>query len=217
MGGAITIAGRDAPERACVGCGRRRGQAELVRFSRGPAGLQVHLEPGEGRGAYICPDLTCLGRAVTRQALQKALGGDLGPLSVQRLREAIHQAVLQRITRILGVARRTRRVVTGVSTVAETLERGGLRLVFSSRDAFPGPGAAFQAEAERRGIPVVTIFSPGDLHSAFGGPSHGAIGLLDGGCAEGVLRSLRYRIPLSTQEKALDGAEARGRGGGRRG
>jgi len=211
------MAGRDAPERACVGCGRRRGQAELVRFSRGPAGLQVHLEPGEGRGAYICPDLTCLGRAVTRKALQKALGGDLGPLSVQRLREAIHQAVLQRITRILGVARRTRRVVTGVSTVAETLERGGLRLVFSSRDSFPGPGAAFQAEAERRGIPVVTIFSPGDLHSAFGGPSHGAIGLLDGGCAEGVLRSLRYRIPLSTQEKALDGAEARGRGGGRRG
>lgn len=211
------MAGRDAPKRACVGCGRRRGQAELVRFSCGPAGLQVHLEPGEGRGAYICPDLTCLGRAVTRKALQKALGGDLGPLSVQRLREAIHQAVLQRITRILGVARRTRRVVTGVSTVAETLERGGLRLVFSSRDAFPGPGAAFQAEAERRGIPVVTIFSPGDLHSAFGGPSHGAIGLLDGGCAEGVLRSLRYRIPLSTQEKALDGAGARGRGGGRRG
>ncbi|MGH7473796.1 MAG: L7Ae/L30e/S12e/Gadd45 family ribosomal protein, partial [Candidatus Methylomirabilales bacterium] len=149
--------------------------------------------------------------------LQKALGGDLGPLSVQKLREAIHQAVLQRITRILGVARRTRRVVTGVSTVAETLARGGLRLVFSSRDTLPGPGAAFQAEAERRGIPVVTIFSPGDLHSAFGGPSHGAIGLLDGGCAEGVLRSLRYRIPLSTQEKALEGAETQGRGGGRRG
>src|SRR3989304_530326 len=125
MGGVITMVGGEAPKRAWVGCGRRRGQAELVRFSCGPAGLQVHLEAGEGRGADICPDLTCLGRAVTRKALQKALGGDLGPLSVQRLREAIHQAVLQRITRILGVARRTRRVVTGGSTVAETLDWGG--------------------------------------------------------------------------------------------
>lgn len=217
MGGATTMADRNAPKRACVGCGRRRGQAELVRFSCGPAGLQVHLEAGEGRGAYICPDLICLGRAVTRKALQKALGGDFGPLSVQKLREAIHQAVLQRITRILGVARRTRGVVTGASTVAEALERGGLRLVLSSWDTFRGPGASFQAEAERRGIPVVTIFSPGDLHAAFGGPSHGVVGLLDGGCAEGVLRSLRYRIPPSTQEKTLDGAKARGTGGEWRG
>src|SRR3972149_4008310 len=131
---------------------------------------------GGGGGAVICPAPTCLGRAVTRKALQKALGGDLGPLSVQRLREAIHQAVLQRITRILGVARRTRRVVTGVSTVAETLERGGLRLVFSSRDAFPGPGAAFQAEAERRGGPVGGIFSPGGLPPAVGGASQAGEG-----------------------------------------
>lgn len=203
---AVAIAGRATPERTCIGCGRRRGQAELVRFSGGPTGFTVHLAQGQRRGAYACPDLTCLERTVKRRALQKALGGDLGPLSVQGLREAVHRAVLQRVHRILGGARRARRVVTGVSAVAQALERGGVRLILSSHDILPGVRKQFQAEAERRGIPVVTVFSREDLQLAFGGPSQGAIGLLGGGFAEGVLRTLRYRIPVSSAEGARGSA-----------
>lgn len=192
--GAIAIGAGAAPERTCVGCGRKRAQATLVRFTRGPAGLRVHLERGEGRGVYLCPDADCLGRAAKRKTLQRALGAEIGPVSVSGLREAIHQAVLQKVRGLLGRARRAGRVVAGSGPIAQALEAGRVRLLLLSRDVFVPGGGQFQVEAERRGIPVVTVLSREDLGAAYAGSSREAIGLLDGGFAEGMLQTLRHWI-----------------------
>lgn len=189
----------------------------MVRFSGGQAGLRVHLERGEGRGAYLCPDLSCLEGTVKRKALQKALGSEVGPLSVQGLREAIHQAVLQKVQRLLGLARRARRVAAGSRAVAQALKTGRVRLLLLDRDLIPRVSKQIEKEAERQGVPVVTVFSRKDLEAALGGPSREVIGLLDGGFAEGILRSLRYSIPPSNREGLLQQEEERRTGGGRRG
>lgn len=217
MEAAIAIAARPVPERTCVGCGRRRGQGEMVRFSSSLAGLRVHLERGEGRGAYCCPDIGCLERAVKRKALQKALGGDLGPLSVQQLREAIDQAILEKVRRLLGLARRAKRLVAGSRGVTQALTGGRVRLVLLSQDMFPQVGKQFQEEAARRGVPVTTVFSRKDLDTALGGPSREVVGLLDDGFAEGILRALRYWIPGRTGERLPEQEQEWQTGGGRRG
>ncbi|MFQ5881591.1 MAG: DUF448 domain-containing protein [Candidatus Methylomirabilales bacterium] len=187
--------GRTAPERTCIGCGRKRGQVELIRFSRGPAGLQVHLERGMGRGAYMCPDAGCLELAVKRKALQRTLGAELGPVSVHGLREAIHQAILQKVQRLLGLARRARRVVAGTRAVERALEAGRVRLLLLSQDPLPAGGSHIRGAGERRGVPVATLFSREDMERVVGAPSRKVVGLLEGGFADGILETLRYWIP----------------------
>jgi predicted RNA-binding protein YlxR (DUF448 family) len=61
-----------APERTCVGCRRKRGQAELVRLTA-EGGFVVPARPGSpGRSAYLCPEQSCLEAADKRRAFARA-------------------------------------------------------------------------------------------------------------------------------------------------
>jgi len=216
MAGAMSMAARRGPERTCVGCGRRRVQVELVRFSGGPGGLRVHLESGTGRGAYCCPDSRCLERTVKRKALQRAFGTELDPLSVQRLWETIHRAVFQRVERLLGLARRAKKVVAGSRAVRQALEAGRVELLLLPPGMFPGVEKQFREAAERRGVPVMVV--PREyLEAILGGPSRAAVGVLGDGFAQGIIRTLRYWIPAENGEGSGDTEKARRRGGGTRG
>jgi predicted RNA-binding protein YlxR (DUF448 family) len=49
------------PIRMCVGCRKRRKKEEMVRFKQGEDGiLFVDEKKLNGRGFYLCPDVTCL-------------------------------------------------------------------------------------------------------------------------------------------------------------
>jgi len=55
-----------APQRTCIGCRKVRPKPALVRMVRGADG-RVHVDEvgrAEGRGAYVCPDPACLGKAL---------------------------------------------------------------------------------------------------------------------------------------------------------
>lgn len=219
MAGTVSTGARSNPERTCVGCGRRRPQAELIRVSGGRRGLEVHLERGEGRGAYLCPDLRCVERTVKQKALQKALGAEVRPLSVPQLREAIHRAVLQKIERLLGLARRARKIVVGSKAVKHALGVGWVRLVLVCRDdeeKVPGMDKHIREEAQRRRIPVKTVFSWDELTGVLGGLSRGIVALSDDGFAAGIMRTLEYWIPVSNEGKPGRSAQERRTGGGTR-
>jgi uncharacterized protein len=63
------------PERTCIGCRRRRDQAELVRLAA-VAGRVVAARPGAtGRSAYLCPEASCLEAAEKRRAFARAFRG----------------------------------------------------------------------------------------------------------------------------------------------
>ena len=54
-----------APQRTCIGCRQKRPKVSLLRLVRGADG-RVQVDDGgraEGRGAYVCPDSDCLGKA----------------------------------------------------------------------------------------------------------------------------------------------------------
>jgi len=61
-----------APERTCVGCGRKAPQAELLRFGS----VDGRLALGRtlpGRGAYTCRRLVCFERALASRAFNRVL------------------------------------------------------------------------------------------------------------------------------------------------
>jgi predicted RNA-binding protein YlxR (DUF448 family) len=60
------------PLRTCVACRKKRPKVEMMRFSAGGVG-SVNRD-GEGRGMYLCPDISCLEKAVSRFDIRKRLG-----------------------------------------------------------------------------------------------------------------------------------------------
>ena len=63
------------PQRQCMGCRERRAKREMIRVVRSPEG-DVSLDFGgkkNGRGAYICPNMECLKKAIRSKALDRSL------------------------------------------------------------------------------------------------------------------------------------------------
>ena len=63
------------PQRQCMGCRERKAKKELIRVVRSPEGdvsLDFHGKKN-GRGAYICPQMECLKKAVRSKALERSL------------------------------------------------------------------------------------------------------------------------------------------------
>ena len=63
------------PQRQCMGCRERKAKREMIRVVRGTDGT-VSLDFGgkaPGRGAYICPEMACLKKAIRSKALERSL------------------------------------------------------------------------------------------------------------------------------------------------
>ena len=66
---------RKIPFRKCMGCGEMKNKRELVRVGENKGG-EVSLDltgKKAGRGAYICPQLSCLQKARKSRGFERAL------------------------------------------------------------------------------------------------------------------------------------------------
>ena len=80
---------KKVPLRQCVGCREMKPKRELIRVVRSPEG-EIALDfkgKKPGRGAYVCPDKTCLARAKKSRALGRALDVDIPEEVYLRLAE----------------------------------------------------------------------------------------------------------------------------------
>ena len=62
------------PMRQCLGCRGMKPKKELIRVVRSPEG-EINLDfrgKANERGAYLCPNLDCLKKAVRAKALERA-------------------------------------------------------------------------------------------------------------------------------------------------
>lgn len=79
------------PMRMCVGCREMKPKRELIRVVRSPEG-EVSLDPvgkKPGRGAYVCRNQNCLGRAIKQKQLERQLEVQLSEEVAAQLRETL--------------------------------------------------------------------------------------------------------------------------------
>ena len=82
------------PMRQCVGCREMKPKKELCRVVRSPEGV-ISLDlrgKAPGRGAYICPDPSCLERARKSKALSRAFEQPVPDEVYAALTEALKEA-----------------------------------------------------------------------------------------------------------------------------
>ena len=79
------------PMRMCVGCRVMKPKKELLRVVRTPEDEILIDFTGKksGRGAYICPEETCLARAVKQHQLDRALERTISSEVTQQLSRQI--------------------------------------------------------------------------------------------------------------------------------
>lgn len=65
---------RKIPMRQCLGCREMKPKRELIRVVRSPEGnVSIDMKgKAPGRGAYVCPDVQCLKRAIKAKAISRA-------------------------------------------------------------------------------------------------------------------------------------------------
>ena len=62
------------PQRQCIGCGEMKSKKEMIRILRTPEGEFTLDVTGRknGRGAYLCPSMECLKKAVKGKGLERS-------------------------------------------------------------------------------------------------------------------------------------------------
>ncbi len=88
---------RKIPMRRCVGCNTSKPKKELVRVVRNSA-QEISMDligKKPGRGAYICPDPTCLAKAQKRKSLERAFECSIQVELFETLKEELLKAQLE--------------------------------------------------------------------------------------------------------------------------
>ena len=62
------------PQRQCIGCGEMKNKKEMIRVLKTSEGDFVLDATGRknGRGAYLCPSMDCLKKAVKGKGLERS-------------------------------------------------------------------------------------------------------------------------------------------------
>lgn len=62
------------PQRQCIGCGEMKNKKEMIRILRTPEGEFSLDSTGRknGRGAYLCPSMDCLRKAIKSKGLERS-------------------------------------------------------------------------------------------------------------------------------------------------
>ena len=61
------------PQRTCMGCNQKKDKKQLIRIVKNKDNQIVIDKTGkvEGRGAYICDDITCLEKLIKSKRLER--------------------------------------------------------------------------------------------------------------------------------------------------
>jgi predicted RNA-binding protein YlxR (DUF448 family) len=84
------VSTRRVPQRTCVACRQIKAKRELVRLVRTPQG-DIEIDTTgkkEGRGAYFCPNRTCLEKALQSKQLEHVIKSQLTPVNRERLNKS---------------------------------------------------------------------------------------------------------------------------------
>lgn len=157
-------------ERTCIGCRQPQPQDELIRFVLDPAKRLVidYRRRLPGRGAYTCIDRECITVAIRRGAFARAFKAQLELPDVDGLLQELAGLLQQRILNLIGMARKSRSLVSGSNTVLQELGRPDARLLIVATDAAAGTADKIVQKAQGHSVPWARMFDKGILGRAVG-------------------------------------------------
>lgn len=195
--------GATEPLRTCVGCRNSAPRQALLRFVRAPDGAVAFDVRAAlpGRGAWTCPNPSCVERAITRGGFRRAFEQ---PLLVEEeaLLEEVQRVLLGECQRMLGLLRRTGSLFPGRGEAFRQVAASPSAALIVAADLAPrSVREAEQATAR----PLLIGPSKVEIGEALGRRPTGVLAVTDGPSlrrlAQDLSRLARLRgTPSQTQE-----------------
>jgi ribosomal protein L7Ae-like RNA K-turn-binding protein len=170
--------------------------------------LGVDLGGGSGRGAYVCPRHVCLEQAVKRGEFARCLKVTVAPMTVETLEGLIRERASRKVTALLGLARRARKVASGTEAVDWAVKRHAARLILSATDASANSVAKLRSMAARVGIAWMQAMGKEELGAALGGGPRVCIAVTDPHFA-GALMSTLNKLPVVVEAREATRSDRR--------
>jgi ribosomal protein L7Ae-like RNA K-turn-binding protein len=183
--------------RICSGCGERKEKSEMVRIVADPSGLLIPDLKGNlpSRGAYVCPDASCIGKASTgRLRASLKVPKDSGAVS-EGLQKAVADVYRRRIISLLGQAKKSGKFISGTNLVEGEIRRGPNAhwLAVLARDVSDDISEKMLRNLESASVPFRYFFSKDELGDALGKSPRSVVLVKDTGLAKAIVESIdRY-------------------------
>ncbi len=162
--------GGRASTRRCIASGELRDMRDLLRFVVAPDGGVVLDLAGKlpGRGLWCLPRRDMIDRACGRNLFARAARASVSVPG--DLAEQVAGALRQRCLDLIGLARRGGLVTAGYERVRSRLAAGRAAALIQAVDAAPGGRQKMSALAQSAmpGLPVVEVFTAGELGRVLG-------------------------------------------------
>ena len=141
-------------ESSCVACRKKGEQQHFLRYVVGPEHQVVvdyrHRLPG--RGAYTCISRSCIEKAVTAKAFDRAFRTKLTNVKPGELVRAACFAISQRIEGLVGIARKAGAIISGTSQLQSSFNRQELSYLLVAGDAAENSAEKMIRMAEQENV-----------------------------------------------------------------
>ena len=191
------MSARSRPVRICTGCGERKDKTEMVRIVADPSGLLVPDLKGKlpSRGAYVCPDASCIGKASSGRLRASLKAGKKTEAGSEDLQEAMADAYRRRVVSLLGQAKKSGKFTSGTNMVEGELRRGPQPLWFAilASDMSGDISEKLLRNLKSASVPYSVFLGKEDLGDALGKSPRSVVLIKDAGIANSIIESLdRY-------------------------
>jgi uncharacterized protein len=174
------------PQRTCIGCRQVFGKDEVVRIVAGPAGAVIdYREKLPGRAAYVCPRFDCIQKALSREALSRALQVKIAAPDADAFVDRLAASITEKIRALLTMAVKAGNLAAGASAVNDALQKGRVEMLIFAGDISEGTRGKLLS-----GSPLpsrqATLFTRDEMGQMVGRELVGVVGILEKGFADAV-------------------------------
>ena len=185
------------PQRTCLGCRKAFAKNELLRFVLAPQGTLLVDYKGRlpGRGAYTCVDRGCIAEAVRRRQFSRTFKRELLPVTDDFILLELSRQIQERISGLIGMARKAHQLLSGSSLVLDRLSAGAaLAFVLIASDVSDGIGQKVVGRATIRSVRFYRMFEKEFLGRLLGTGQRSVLALVPGSLAKAIRVELeRYQ------------------------
>ncbi|MFO7764809.1 MAG: DUF448 domain-containing protein [Pelovirga sp.] len=190
--------GSTKPQRSCAACRKVADKKDLLRFVLAPDSQVVldYRQQLPGRGLYTCLNRQCLSQAVKKNSFRRLGDRQQEPISLTQLQAQLQQALQQRITGLIRMARKSGQVITGSNQVLEVMKgKSPPSVIVVAVDISAGMGERIENAADRHKITLARMYDKVSLGQLIGKEERSVVAVINGPLAEALKSELdRYEL-----------------------
>ncbi len=184
------------PSRTCTACRAVKAKSLLLRFVLSPDG-EVVLDYNSklpGRGAYVCPDRSCIESVLKLRGFSRAFKQQVSSPSPEALLDTVIAKAKTRIDSLVIFAVKAGNAFLGTVSVEEGIKKGRVVHLFCSIELTEKAKERWLRETERKGLSLDFFSFAGAIDRLTGGKK--TIGLSDERICAEIDRELKLIMNL---------------------